>query len=181
MNRNRAKSVLKAVPHILVALLPTAALAHPGHATAGGDAFAAGLLHPLSGADHVSALLLAGGWTAIQGHRSMRLPAALLAAMAAGFLVGPHLGAALAEGLIALSVVVLGVAVALRLRPPLALALPTLALFGFGHGLAHGIESNGGASLFMAGMLAASAALIAFGATVGSMLIRHFRPRPARD
>lgn len=182
MSNRHAKLILAAVPSVLIALLPTAALAHPGHALAGGEAFAAGLLHPLSGTDHVSALLLAGGWAVFQGRRqTLGLSAALLTAMAAGFLAGPSLGSTLAESLIALSVVALAAALTLRLRPPVTLAMPALALLGFGHGLPHGIESNGGPVVFMTGMLATSAALVAVGVAAGSLLMRHFQLLPTHD
>lgn len=182
MSNRCTKLIVAAIPPILIGLFPAAALAHPGHASTGSGAFAAGLLHPLNGADHLSALLLAGGWAAFQGARQeLRLPALMLATMAAGFLVGPSLGSILAEALIALSVVALAGAGALRLRPPLALVLLAFALFGFGHGLAHGIESNGGPVGFMIGMLATSTTLLAFGAIAGSMLNRRFPFLPARD
>lgn len=182
MIQNYSRKILAAATPVIFGLMPTAAHAHPGHALAGGNAFVAGLLHPLSGADHLAALLLVGCWTAIQGRRQLlRLPAVVLAAMTAGFLSSPYLGLALAEVLIGLSVVVLAAAVALRLRPPAALAMPALALFGFGHGLAHGIESIGAQEAFMAGMLAASAILIAIGTAAGLALIGRLGAVPARD
>lgn len=182
MSKRCTKLIVAALPPVLIGLLPAVALAHPGHASTGSDAFAAGLLHPLNGADHLSALLLAGGWAVFQGPRHLlRLLALMLAAMAAGFLVGPSVGSILAEALIALSVVALAGAVALLLRPPLALILLAFALFGFGHGLAHGIESNGTPVGFMIGMLATSATLLALGAIAGSMLNRRFPALPTRD
>ncbi|MFL5291384.1 MAG: HupE/UreJ family protein, partial [Myxococcales bacterium] len=45
------------------ALAPLPALAHPGHAEALG--FTAGLLHPLTGADHMLAMLMVGLWAGV--------------------------------------------------------------------------------------------------------------------
>ena len=58
-------------------------------------------------------------------------------------------------------IVALALAVVLRLVPPLPVALAALALFGFGHGLAHGIEQPDRAVAwhFAAGFLAISGAL----------------------
>ncbi|RZK94945.1 MAG: urease accessory protein, partial [Methylobacterium sp.] len=64
-------------------LLPQAALAHPGHGEAAG--LVHGFLHPVSGADHVLAMVAVGLLAALRGGRALwALPAAFLALMAAG-------------------------------------------------------------------------------------------------
>ncbi|HEX7823165.1 MAG TPA: HupE/UreJ family protein [Sphingobium sp.] len=159
---------------LLVAALmaPAApALAHPGHGSGG---FAAGILHPLTGTDHMVAMLMVGVWAGLVAGRAMWvLPTSFLAAMLAGFAYGElaHTGAAGVEMVIILSLIALGTAVALKLRAPLALAAGAAGLFGFAHGMAHGLESPGGqASLgFAGGFLVATAAL--HGA--GLLLARH--------
>ena len=140
-------------------LVPGAALAHPGHGAGGG--FVAGMLHPLTGLDHLSAMLLAGVWAGMRPRGGNWLPVGFLAAMLAGFLAAGTIGADVAEWLIAGSVLALAVAVAMRLVPPLPLALAALGLFGFGHGLAHGIEQPEQATAwyFVAGFLVTSGAL----------------------
>lgn len=147
---------------LAVALVPSVALAHPGH----GGGFSAGLVHPLSGADHLAAMLLAGAWAARLPQRGARaLPLGFCAAMLAGFTAAPLIGATLAEILIAASVLALTAAVVLRLCPPLPVALIALGLFGFGHGLAHGLEAPDGTApwRFVAGFIATSALLQALG------------------
>jgi urease accessory protein len=131
----------------LLAMWAGPAWSHPCH---GGSAFSAGLLHPVTGADHLVAMLLVGLWAGLMMQRAMWvLPAAFLSAMLAGFglgaagLAGP--GAMTAETLILASLLVLGAAVAVKLRTPVAIAASAIGLFGFAHGLAHGLEVPGGA------------------------------------
>ncbi len=157
------KTHLAAALITLGLLAPGAALAHPGHGA--GEGFVAGLLHPLTGADHLAAMLLAGVWAGMRPRGGAWLPVGFLAAMLGGFLAAGTIGSGIAEALIAASVAALAVAVLLRLAPPLPVALAALGVFGFGHGLAHGLEEpdNARAWLFVGGFLATSAALQAAG------------------
>ena len=116
-------------------LAPSAALAHPGH----GFGLQAGFLHPLTGTDHLLAILGVGLWAAILGGRARwALPAGFLTAMALGSALAMTLGlgaaAAAVEPAIIASVILLGAVVALALRAPLAVALPLVGLFGLAHG-----------------------------------------------
>lgn len=89
----------------------------PGPASAHGFA-GTGWLHPLTGPDHMLAMVLVGAWSAQLGGRALwTVPAAFVAAMAAGALAA-RLGLVLpgTEAVIALSSVALGLAVALA-RP----------------------------------------------------------------
>ena len=139
------------------------ALAHPGHALESG--FTAGLLHPLTGLDHLLALLAVGLWSRWQRH-GVVLPPVLLALMALGASMAPLLPAMPAlETSIAATVLLLGVLAAFALRVPDALSIATVGLCGFLHGLAHGRELAGMAS--GAGFLLASAAVMALGALPG--------------
>lgn len=144
---------------ILMSAAP--ALAHPGHEESG---LVAGLLHPLSGMDHLAAMVMIGLWAGMVAGRALWvLPAAFLSAMLAGFAYGAlaQSGGGGAERLIILSVLALGGAVALKLHAPLVLAAGMAGLFGFAHGLAHGLESPGGqaAFTFAGGFLVATALL----------------------
>jgi len=137
------------MPVLIAAASP--ALAHPGHGE--GGSFLAGLLHPLTGIDHLLAMLMVGLWAAIAFPRRWWVcPAAFVGFMVAGFGLGVS-GAAfpMAEMLILASLVVLGLALVFDLRPPLAIAAPIVALFAIGHGFAHGSEMplGGSAHLFM--------------------------------
>jgi urease accessory protein len=154
------------------------ALAHPGHAPDGaGGGFAAGLLHPMSGLDHVLALLAVGLWSRQQRHGYV-LPPAFLVLMALGASAGPLL-TRLAHGLpaletsIAATVLLLGVLAACALRVAPALSVAAVGACGFLHGLAHGRELAGmDAVAAGTGFLVASALLMAAGALPGARLRR---------
>ena len=155
---------MKRILSVLLILAPSVAMAHPGH----GFGLEAGILHPLTGADHLLAMVGVGLWASVQGGRArFALPSAFLAAMAVGALAVPGLGAltAAVEPIILASVILLGTAVALALRMRLLVALPLVALMGLAHGAAHGMEGTGAA--FGLGMLAATAVLHGAGLVLG--------------
>ncbi|GLS85770.1 hypothetical protein GCM10010873_07440 [Cypionkella aquatica] len=162
------KRILSIVPLLLI---PTTALAHPGH----GVGFEAGFLHPFTGADHLLAMVGVGLWAAILGGRArMALPATFLTAMAIGGAsavnIGLGAGAVAVEPAILASVILLGAVVALALRAPLGLAVPLVGLFGLAHGAAHGAEMVGNGLAFGAAMLTATALLHAAGLGLGLAL-----------
>jgi urease accessory protein len=155
----------------LAALLPTAALAHPGGHF--GQPLLDGLSHPFSGADHLLAMVAVGLWAAVTGGRALwAMPLAFVTALLAGGLLGASgLALPLTEPLILTSILLLGLAAALALRPPLSLALAGIALFGAAHGFAHGAEGpTQGLALYAAGFVAASASLHALGLSFGLAL-----------
>ena len=155
--------------------LPALALAHPGHGVDGGavgslSSFTTGLLHPLTGLDHLLALLAVGLWSR-QQRQGIVLPPVWLVLMALGASMAPVLPAIPAlETSIAATVLLLGVLAAFALRVPAALSVATVGLCGFLHGLAHGQELSGMAS--GAGFLLASAALMVLGALPGARVRR---------
>ena len=153
---------------LAVFIAPSAAVAHPAHAT--GDF--AGLLHPLTGPDHLLAMLGVGLWATQQTQNRLALPLTFLTAMVAGF-AAASLGLTLPafEPLILASVILLGAATAMALRASLTIALQLIILFGLAHGAAHGSEGAG--PTFALGMLAATAALHATGAIFGMTLNRR--------
>ena len=129
--------------------------------------FGAGLLHPFSGLDHMLAMIAVGLWAAQSGGRNLvAMPAAFMAAMTAGAALG-FLGGylPLAEPGVALSVVVLGLLLALAVRGAWQWTVPLIASFALFHGYAHGTEvpqfANSGN--YFAGVLLATAALHACG------------------
>jgi urease accessory protein len=149
----------------LTLALPVAA--HPGHPDTG---FGAGLLHPLTGLDHLLALLAVGMWSRQQRHGMVSPPIflVLMALGAAGSLAGLALPAL--ETSIAATVLLLGMLCACALRVPPVLAVATVSACAFLHGLAHGRELTGMAS--GAGFILTSAALMALGALPGARLRR---------
>jgi urease accessory protein len=150
---------LAALMPIWMLALPAAA--HPGHVA--GSGVLAGLLHPLTGLDHLLALLAVGLWSRRQRHGVVLPPVFLvlmaLGASSAGLLADGMLPAL--ETSIAATVLLLGavLAAALRMAPQTAVALAGLC--GFLHGLAHGRELGGMPS--GAGFLAASALVMGLG------------------
>jgi urease accessory protein len=129
-----------------LALLPSAAMAHTGVSDVGG--FWHGFWHPITGLDHVLAMVLVGMLAWQLGDRALWLvPATFVLVMAVGGALGVA-GTALplVELAIALSVVVLGAAVALGIRAPVAVAMGIAGLFAIFHGQAHGVEMPADAS-----------------------------------
>ena len=164
---------LPVVAVAVATMAPTPALAHPGHGAEVSAGLLGGLLHPWTGLDHLVALVLAGAWAALLGGRAiLRLPAALLVGMVAGFAMAPTAGVALAEAMTAVATVSLVLVALLRLRAPLRLASSACAVFGFGHGLAHGLESTGSTAAFAGGMVMSSLLLMALGIGGARMMER---------
>ena len=132
-----------------------------------------GLLHPLSGADHVLAMLAVGLWGAQLGAPAIWvLPVAFPLVMALGGMLG-FLGVPVPgiEFGIAASAVVLGTAVAAELRPALAVAALLVGIFAIFHGHAHGTELPAGqhALLYSLGFVVATGGLHAAGIGIGTV------------
>jgi len=141
---------------------------------ASGSGFVSGFLHPLLGLDHVLAMLAVGLWGAQLG------PPALWA-LPVGFPVVMALGGALGIGGvpmpsvevgIALSVIVLGAAIAFDRRPPLAIAWGLVAFFAIFHGYAHGVElpEQAGPLAYSAGFVLATGLIHLAGIGIGSIV-----------
>jgi len=116
------------------------ALAHTGDTTASG--FQAGFLHPITGTDHLVAMVAVGLWGAQLGNPAIWvLPIIFPLVMALGSVLGiTGIMVPYPEVIIGLSAVALGIAVALRLRPPLWAAAILVGVFAIFHGYAHGQE-----------------------------------------
>jgi urease accessory protein len=124
----------------LLMLVPARALAHVTGDVAGG--LASGFLHPVSGLDHVVAMVAVGLWGAQLGKPAIWiLPVTFPIVMAFGGVLGVR-GVPMppVEIGIALSAIVLGAVVALALRPPLWAAAAIVGVFATFHGYAHGTE-----------------------------------------
>ncbi|PMY56529.1 MULTISPECIES: HupE/UreJ family protein [Pseudomonas] len=145
-------------------LTPAIAFAHPGH---GDNGLIAGISHPIGGLDHLLAMVAVGLWAAQQkGAARWALPCTFVGTMLIGGLLGfEGLNLPALESGIAASVLALGLAVALAVRPPLSLAVAATALFALFHGVAHGLELPNMSSpwAYAAGFVAATAALHAAG------------------
>ncbi|WP_343315795.1 HupE/UreJ family protein [Brucella sp. BE17] len=139
--------------------------------------FAAGFTHPLSGLDHILAMIAVGLWATMLGGRALFIvPTSFVGVMLLGF-IASMLGLPLpfVEPVILTSVVVLGLVVALALPVSPVLGALVVGFFAFFHGHAHGGEI-GTATLFAygAGFALATALLhiasIGLGLGVGTLL-----------
>ncbi|SEA79643.1 HupE/UreJ family protein [Variovorax sp. YR216] len=163
----------------LLSALPLAASAHTGVDGGVHHGFATGFLHPLTGADHLAAMVAVGIWSALTARRAwpdllwapLGFAVMLLAGAVAG-LAGIQLPAV--EPMIAASLLVLGLLVATQRRLPALAAASLVGVFAVFHGVAHGQELAGesGAALTLAGMLAATVLLHVAGIAIGWSL-RH--------
>ncbi len=163
------------IPRLLAAAVVAAvsapALAHVEAGQATG--LLSGFLHPISGLDHVLAMVAVGLWGAILGAPAIWvLPIAFPLVMAMGALLG-FLGVPLpgVEYGIAASAILLGAAVAFEVRPPVAFAALLVGVFAIFHGYAHGSELPPGQSalLFSMGFVIATGALHAVGIGIGAL------------
>ena len=137
---------IKVLLGVLVAgAFPTVAYAHTGESAVG---FVSGLLHPVLGPDHFLAMLSVGIVSAqLGGRRIFTVPALFVVSMIIGAVIGIF-GQAwpFSEAGVALSVVVLGIAIATTNSETTAWPiLIVVALFGSLHGHAHGLEMPGSA------------------------------------
>jgi urease accessory protein len=142
------------------AAFPFAASAHPGLHAAG---FADGFIHPITGADHLLAMVAIGYWAGqFSGASRAVIPAVFVGVMALGAALGFHGEApGVVEYGIAASVAVMGALVAFDVTMPAFAAAALVALFAFCHGFAHGSEAPAAASeaLFFGGFALSSAIL----------------------
>jgi urease accessory protein len=157
------------------ALLALPALAHEQGGQAAG--LLAGLLHPVSGLDHVLAMVAVGLWGAQLGAPAIwLLPVTFPMVMAVGgflALVGVPLPGV--EIGIAASAILLGGLVAAQSRPPQWLAAAVVGLFAVFHGHAHGTELPAGQSglAYSAGFVVATGCLHGAGVAIG--LVHRWR------
>ncbi|MGL4317671.1 MAG: HupE/UreJ family protein [Pseudomonas sp.] len=167
----------KALYALALFLTPAMAFAHPGHDSSG---LMAGVAHPLTGLDHLLAMLAVGLWAAQQqGAVRWALPVTFVASMLLGGVLGfAGLHIPFMETGIAASVLALGLVVAVAARLPMSLALGMTALFALTHGVAHGLELPELASPwgYAAGFVAATAALHTAGYAVVRILPQAAAP-----
>ncbi len=153
------------------ALCAAQASAHTGTGLAGG--FAAGFRHPLTGYDHLLAMVCVGLWGAFLGRPLIyTLPVIFPAMMVGGAILG-MLNAPLGsvEIGIAFSVTVLGGCIALSLRAPVWAACLIVGTFAVFHGYAHGKELPSAADPvgYSVGFVFATGLLHALGIAIGSL------------
>ena len=170
MKKNNCQRTFLTLWFFLVTVLwPLYAWAHVGSGEAGG--FLTGVQHPVSGFDHVLAMMAVGLWGAQLGAPALWiLPVVFPVMMAMGGMLGlmgiPISGV---EVGIAVSAIVLGFMVLTEARLKIQLAMVIVAFFAIFHGHAHGTELPAGQSglLYSIGFVAATGCLHGAGITVG--------------
>lgn len=165
-----------AIPTMFAAafvLASTSAFAHTGHSEIG---LVHGFSHPITGIDHVLAMIATGLLAAQLGGRALWLiPLAFVSIMMVGGAVGmAGIAMPFAEFGVALSLVIfgLGVAFPFGFQTPAVTAL--VGLFALFHGHVHGLEMPAAASglYYMAGFACATTLLHAVGIGLGIGLAR---------
>lgn len=145
------------------------AAAHTEAGVAGG--LLSGFLHPMTGLDHLVAMVAVGLWGAQLGAPAIWvLPVCFPTVMAVGGLLGiAGVPLQLTELVIAASALVLGVVVATALRLPFWAAAVVVGVFALFHGYAHGLELPGAANplAYGVGFVVATGLLHAVGILIG--------------
>lgn len=170
---------------ILIALnyfLPSVALAHIGTETTHG--FMAGMLHPLSGLDHLCAMVAVGIWATQLGQRAIWIvPLTFVSIMTMGSALG-FTGIALPYGAqgIVISLLLLGTLIAASAKLPLTASTIIVAAFALCHGHAHGTEMPDTASglTYGIGFVMTTILIHGVGIMVGLLLQRESRQQFVR-
>ena len=154
----------------LAVLTPLPVAAHEGASAAG---LISGLLHPVTGLDHVLAMIAVGIWGAQLGAPAIWvLPVTFPMVMALGGMAG-LLGLSLpgVEVGIGLSALLLGAMVAMERRPDLRAAAVLVGFFAVFHGYAHGAELPEGQSglLYSIGFVVSTGLLHGAGIGIGEV------------
>jgi urease accessory protein len=157
------------LPLFLLLLFPALAQAHVGPGANHG--FGSGAAHPLTGIDHICAMLAVGLWAAQRGGRFLWLaPLTFVSLMTVGAVLG--LGStplAVVEGGIVASLLIMGVMIAGAIRIPVAAGVALIGIFALFHGHAHGTEmpQNVSGLTYGIGFVASTIALHLLGIGLG--------------
>ncbi len=181
MDRNvdRHQRVLAVIAAVPLCLIPTLADAHIIRSGAVG--FTSGFEHPLTGLDHFLAMFAVGLWGAQIGGRAVwQLPVTFPLIMVVGGILG-ILGVPLpgVEIGIALSILVLGLAIAARWKPAEWIVLALISVFAICHGHAHGAELPRAADPadYAIGFVVATGFIHVIGVGVGLLSEKSFNGR----
>lgn len=162
-----------------VILLPEAAAAHEGQVIRFGS-FLGGLTHPVLGLDHLLAMVSVGVVSVLIGGRAVwTVPATFVVVMALGGIIGRTTDIEIPMGAIeagiAISVLALGVVIALDKSLPLAVAMVAVAFFATFHGFAHGAETPDIARpvVYAFGFLTGTAIIHLVGVLIGDIAKRY--------
>lgn len=153
-----------------------AVLAHPGHAAVTDSMLLTGVLHPLTGTDHLLAMLAVGLWAAT-GDRNPRAALGIPLSFLVLLFVGAMAGMATAdipaiEPMIIASLLVLGLLLVSRVATPQWAGPLLVGVFALFHGIAHGAElvAGGSAAAYVSGFMLSTLALLLTGLGAGWLL-----------
>ena len=160
---------MKKVVLSVVLMSPFLAQAHPGGANTIG--LISGAAHPLSGLDHLGAMIAVGIFAVQRGGRALWVvPLAFISVMTIGAILGATaISIPFAEQGIIASVLILGVLITAAVRMPLVASAILVGVFALFHGHAHGAEMPATALgwLYGLGFVLATAGLHLFGVSIG--------------
>ena len=158
---------------VVISLLFVSSVAQAHTGENAGSGFVAGLSHPIFGLDHLLAMLAVGLWGSQAGGRAVFVwPVVFPLIMVAGAVMAlAGIGLPFVEPGILASVIVLGLMVAIAVKPPLwvgALIVGALAIF---HGHAHGTElpHSANAALYAVGFVLSTGAIHLAGIALGEL------------
>jgi urease accessory protein len=141
-----------------------------------GAGFVSGVAHPLTGLDHMLAMIAVGMWAVQLGGRAYwSVPLAFVGMMILGAVVAAAgLPLPVVESGIAASVLILGLLIAFSARMPIPIGMVLVGVFALFHGHAHGTELPQAASAasYGLGMLLATIGLHATGLGAGILFQR---------
>ncbi len=156
------------------------------HTFTGMIGFYDGLSHPVLGIDHFLAMVSVGIVSAQIGGRAIwTVPSTFVVMMIIGGILGmvaeifllniTELFIVIVEIGIVLSVILLGLAIAIGKKLSLIIMMFFVSIFGLCHGTAHGMEMPWAANpiLFALGFSSGTATLHLFGVIIGSFLIKN--------
>ena len=160
---------------LLLSSLP--AQAHSGHSNV--SSFSEGLGHPISGLDHLIAMIAVGLWAAqLGGRATWFVPSAFVGMMTVGGALGwGGVPLPFVEAGILASVVVLGLLIATASRWPLPACMALVGIFALFHGHAHGAEMPDASSRLTYGLGFVLATALLHG---GGMLLGIIARRSAK-
>ena len=166
---------------ILMAILPSTVFAHDESTVIQYGSFLAGFTHPVLGLNHLLAMLSVGIISSqIGGKAIWTIPATFLGVMAIGGILGIiDIGITITEFGIALSLLVLGVAIAAERSFPIVVGMVAVGLFAIFHGYAHGVEMPSLVQpvAYVAGFLFGTAIIHLIGVLIGD-IPRHYEAGP---
>ncbi|MEO8313671.1 MAG: HupE/UreJ family protein [Pseudomonadota bacterium] len=155
MTRNRLFALASLTA---VAMVPALAMAHPGHGV--GQNFVAGMMHPLTGLDHILMIVAVSAWAgAMPRTGRVIVPACLAVFVAIGALAPVQISGPALEASVALTVMGAGMLLALGHRWPTWATAVLAALFALIHGFAHGAEGPMESLTYVPGLAAATGGL----------------------